>query len=359
MWVADKPAQLAHSMNHTLLREFFLLARPEARDEVVQAIGERAVLPESERTETIIYLDEAHEYADASLEVMLNHGRKYKAGVVIAHQFLDQLDGRARQTLLSNASVKLVGGLSYKDNQAFAREMGSDTDFLASLRKQASGTEFALWVKNAIPQALRLSVPFGLLESAKRLDGDGELALRAHNRDLYCVPNSPAQLPKLASEADTTIEPEVEPVTDIGGRGGAQHKELQHMIRSLGHDFGLGVQIEAKCENSAGAIDVLLVGENTSIAMEVSVTTSAEHELLNLKKCLAEPVDHIVCVAPDDAHRIDIQNLCIEVLPQSQQARLAFLSPQSLTDYLAQFDERESELIRGYEVIARTVQSDP
>ena len=140
---------------------------------IAQAIGERAVLDEADRTETIIYLDEAHEYADESLEVLLNQGRKYNAGVVIAHQFLDQLDGRARQTLLANASVKVVGGLSHKDNQAFASEMNTDKDFLASLQKHESGTEFGLWVKNVIPDTLRLSVPFGLLESAKLLDQSG------------------------------------------------------------------------------------------------------------------------------------------------------------------------------------------
>lgn len=131
------------------------------------------------------------------------------------------------------------------------------------------------------------------------------------------------------------------------------------MIKSLGHDFGFGVSVEAPCRQSDGAIDVLLSGERTTIAVEVSITTGAEHELENLKKCLAERVDQVVCVSPDDAHRLDIQNLCIDALPQTQLGRLSFLNPSSISEFLSKFDERETTLIRGYEVVTRTAKSDP
>jgi hypothetical protein len=120
-----------------------------------------------------------------------------------------------------------------------------------------------------------------------------------------------------------------------------------------------GVEIEAECRESEGAMDVLLLGENNTIAVEVSVTTSPHHELENLKKCLNETVDQVLCVSPDNTHRLNIQNLCIERLPQNQLRRVYFLSPQNVPDYLAQFDERETTLIRGYEVITRTAKSDP
>ncbi|MBN4066218.1 hypothetical protein JYT43_00150 [Ahrensia sp. AH-315-G08] len=131
------------------------------------------------------------------------------------------------------------------------------------------------------------------------------------------------------------------------------------MIKSIGHDFGFGVEVEAPCKQSGGAIDVLLSGEQTIIAVEVSVTTGAEHELENLKKCLNENTDQVLCVSPDDAHRLDIQNLCIERLSQSQLKRITFLNPQSVSDFVSQFDERETTLIRGYEVITKITKSDP
>jgi len=119
------------------------------------------------------------------------------------------------------------------------------------------------------------------------------------------------------------------------------------------------VTIEAGCRTSGGAIDVLLSGEKTSIAVEISITTSPEHELENLRKCLGEPVDQVLCICPDDHHRTNIQNLCIERLPQAQLNRLRFLNPRLVAEYLSQFDERETSLIRGYGVVTKTVTSDP
>ena len=318
---------------------------------ISQAIGERAVLPEDQRTETIIYLDEAQEYANESLEVLLNQGRKYKAGIVIAHQFQDQLNAMTRQTLLANASIKIVGGLSHKDNQAFAREMGTDTEFLSSLTKHESSTEFGLWIKHQIPQALRLKVPFGLLESAVRLDGEGKQAQLVLNRRLY------AAAPALTAALDITPTVTGDPPTE--GRGGSQHRELQQLIKRIGHDLGLGAQIEAKCQRGVGAIDVLLTGEQTAIAVEISIKTSPEHEVENLRKCLQEDVDLVLCVSPNDHHRLAIQNLSLEALPQSQSNRIKFLNPSALGRYLTQFDERETTLIRGYEVAVRTAPGDP
>lgn len=182
------------------------------------------------------------------------------------------------------------------------------------------------------------SVPFGLLEGAKLLDHNGQRALLDQNRELYCVKAPLEALPSTIEAEVVGAEPTTETISE--GRGGTQHREIQQMIKALGHDFGFGVSIEAPCLESEGAIDALLTGEQTSIAFEVSVTTSAEHELENLKKCLAARIDRVVCVSPDDAHRLTIQNLCIDALPQTLLSRLCFLNPSSLNEFLTKFDER-------------------
>ena len=87
--------------------------------------------------------------------------------------------------------------------------------------------------------------------------------------------------------------------------------------------------------------------------------TGVEHELENLKKCLNEPVDYLICLSPDDQRRANIHNRALEELPAIKVKRLKFLSPQNLTAYLKQFDERESHLIRVYEVFTATAPLDP
>src|SRR5262249_38507844 len=53
---------------------------------IAQAAQERAGIPEQLRTDTFVYIDEAHDYFDESMENLLNQARKYRCGLVLAHQ---------------------------------------------------------------------------------------------------------------------------------------------------------------------------------------------------------------------------------------------------------------------------------
>ena len=236
------------------------------------AVFHRNSLNAEDRTETFFYLDEAHEYADENLEILLNQGRKYKTGVIVAHQFLDQLDGRTRQALLANASIKMVGGLSHKDAQAFAREMQTSTAFLSELRKEDTHTQFGLWIKNVILKAVSLSVPFGAMAKPQKMGQAARQKQRTINRQKYCTRNQPI------AKTPTQTQPRPETPTRISGKGGADHKAIQNHLKTIAHEFGFGVEIEAACQNSAGLIDVMIIGDSVSFAVEISVTTPKTHE---------------------------------------------------------------------------------
>jgi Type IV secretion-system coupling protein DNA-binding domain len=84
---------------------------------ISQATQERAALPEASRLSTFVYIDEAQEYFDDSLEEFCNSARKYKVGLVLAHQNLGQLDRRLRdsvmacQMFIKNGDAMPVGAL--------------------------------------------------------------------------------------------------------------------------------------------------------------------------------------------------------------------------------------------------------
>ena len=67
---------------------------------ICQAAQERASIPEDKRRNTFLYIDEAHDYFDESMEQLLNTVRKYKVGLVIAHQNLDQFKQKLRSTVM-------------------------------------------------------------------------------------------------------------------------------------------------------------------------------------------------------------------------------------------------------------------
>jgi hypothetical protein len=56
-----------------------------------QATQERASIPDNNRLSTFVYIDEAHDYFDESIENLLNQARKYKVGLILAHQNLFRL----------------------------------------------------------------------------------------------------------------------------------------------------------------------------------------------------------------------------------------------------------------------------
>jgi len=103
---------------------------------IAQAAQERATIQEEERTPTFVYIDEAHDYFDANMEILLEQARKYQVGMIIAHQHLDQFDTSLRSTVRTNTAIKLVGGLSSKDAAELAKEMGCNPEFLLSTQNR-------------------------------------------------------------------------------------------------------------------------------------------------------------------------------------------------------------------------------
>lgn len=51
----------------------------------------RARLDPKERKNYFLYIDEFQNYVSKSIESILSEARKYKLGLVIAHQYIDQL----------------------------------------------------------------------------------------------------------------------------------------------------------------------------------------------------------------------------------------------------------------------------
>lgn len=149
---------------------------------IAHAAQERSLLPKEQRLPTFVYIDEAHDYLDENVDYLLNQARKYRVGLVLAHQNLEQLSKRLHASMMSSTSVKMVGGLSYADARAFAREMRTTEEELLRARKHADHTEFAVWVRNHFPRPVLMRVPFGQMEARGALTPAQHEALLALSR---------------------------------------------------------------------------------------------------------------------------------------------------------------------------------
>ena len=184
---------------------------------IAQAAQERATLPEYDRLPTMVYIDEAQEYFDQNIGVILSQARKYKVGMIMAHQYLGQLTSGLQEAFEANTSIRLAGGVSARDARALAGQMSSDPD---TIQRQPKGT-FATYVRGLTERAVPISFPFFVLEGLPRATKDEIEAIRQHSREAYAEPyrttadhtaSEPSEAPDDAEEkpSDDPTEPSPE-----------------------------------------------------------------------------------------------------------------------------------------------------
>ncbi len=148
----------------------------------LQAVLERAALPEKSRRPAFLYIDEAADYFDDNVDDLLTQARKYQLGVVFSHQYLDQLRPNLRASIAANTSIKLAGGVSTSDARSLAQDMRTSSDFILGMQKRQQGTEFATFLRNRTPRAVTVTVPFGTLERQPMMSPLSYDALISKNR---------------------------------------------------------------------------------------------------------------------------------------------------------------------------------
>lgn len=92
----------------------------------------RSDLSEEERTDYTLFLDEFHNFTTQSLVLMLSELRKYRLSLVLAHQYLTQLEPNIKDAILGNVGTIIVFRLGAADADVFAHEFAPEftvTDF--------------------------------------------------------------------------------------------------------------------------------------------------------------------------------------------------------------------------------------
>jgi len=331
-----------------------------------QAIMERAVIPEEERTPTFLYVDECQDYFDETIELLLAQGRKYKISITLAHQFLDQLSISGRSSVLANTSIKAAGGMNAKDAKTLASEMRVTSDYLQSMKKTDYGSDFAFWMKHDLPHAIKVNVPFGHLERLGRMNSASFQELLERNRDRYCwrytpqesslVVSFPGMETHTSSPVDETLvkqKPapppmlETQPldVPEIIGRGSEKHVQIQNSIKSLANQYGWKADIEHQVQD--GFVDVWLERQGFSIACEITATTPIDYELQNIEKCRKTDTDEIWVISENLEKLADIERKLANT------ANVYFFTPDNLPSEIearSDMEPTDSLNVRGFTV---------
>ncbi len=88
-----------------------------------QAATRRARLPQRERHDAALYIDECHNFLNLpyALEDMLAEARAYRLAILLAHQYLSQLTPELEQGISTNARSKVYFNASPEDARHLAR----------------------------------------------------------------------------------------------------------------------------------------------------------------------------------------------------------------------------------------------
>src|SRR5437773_7540374 len=82
----------------------------------------RTDVREKSRREFYVYLDEFQSFTTLSLANMLSELRKYRVGLILAHQYLSQLDLQVRDAILGNVGTIISFRLGLADAEILENE---------------------------------------------------------------------------------------------------------------------------------------------------------------------------------------------------------------------------------------------
>ncbi len=364
---------------------------------IVSKIHQRAMgrqeLSEAKRQSFFLYIDEFHNFITPSMASILSGARKYRLGLVLAHQELRQLwnkDADVASAVISNPytricfrcgdfdAQKLKDGFSFFESkdlqnlgtgQAIVRIEKAEYDF--NLKTFSLPTVDSEEARKRQEQIVALSRS---AYASKREDVEKLLSfeeVKARPAEPVKKEFKKVQEAAIPEQKEKPIQKEIKEATprkpavklevpisppSTPGRGGQQHKYLQQLIKRLGEEKGYKATIEDPVLGKTGSVDIALEKQGYKIGCEISITTSDEHELANVQKCLAAGFDQVVMISPEKKALAKIRRLAEDALKKESLEKISFLTPEGFVAFLEEREAKAASVektVKGYRVKVR------
>jgi hypothetical protein len=333
----------------------------------------RQEVKREERRPFFLYADECQEVATASMAQLLAGARKYGLGLILAHQDLRQLESKAPEVasaLLGNAGTRIAFRVGDRDAKALSEGLSffGPAD-LMSLRvgeaiARIDNSQGDCNLKTHLLPAVEAETATARRE-----------AITARSRERYAVPREePQRAPEAARETPaprvapeerrplppTPTSPQPRPARESRpptpapmGRGGPEHQYLQELVKRWAEAKGYRATVEEPI-SGGGKVDVALRREGHSLACEISVTTTAEHETGNVEKCLAAGFDEVVLLSLHRGTLGKVREAVEARVEEKDRQRLHFMSPEEFFTFLDAPEPAAKETtVGGYKVKVR------
>lgn len=348
----------------------------------------RQELAAAERRPFYLFIDEFHNFLTPSMEGILSGVRKYGLGLVLAHQDLRQIQSRSPE-VLNSVLTNPYSRVCYRVGETDARALAEGFTHFNAGDLQSLGRGQAIARVERADYDFNLATP--MLPAVEQEEGQRlREEITAQSRTRFGRPRAeveellrrPGEEPPVTAEtvqrptptpavrhpaAETVAPPPPAPIAEpqpveiptepsSPGRGGAQHKYLQSLISRWAEANGWRAGIEERILDGLGSVDVALRKGERSLACEIGVTTSPEHEVENVQKCLASGFERVLVVSPEKKSLNQIKALVASSLDKGQSGHVSYCSPEELFEILdaVETESMASEkTVRGYKVKVR------
>ena len=128
-----------------------------------QAAMSRQDVPEHERQDFCLYVDEFQNFATDSFESILSEARKYRLNLIVANQFMTQLTDKIREALLGNVGTIVCGRVGITDADLMVKAF-TPTFTAEDLTKTANHAAIAKVMMFGMPSSpftMNLPAPMG------------------------------------------------------------------------------------------------------------------------------------------------------------------------------------------------------
>ncbi|MHB1957463.1 MAG: type IV secretory system conjugative DNA transfer family protein [Acidobacteriaceae bacterium] len=341
----------------------------------------------AQRRNFYLYIDEFHNFVTPSMAAILSGARKYRLGLILAHQELQQLasrDADVASAVIANPYTRVCFRLGDFD----AKRLADGFSFFEAKDFQN------LQVGDAICRVERAEFDFNLktlpLPPLDRATGKVcRERIIALSRERYATPRevveailNPAEAPPLAAPPvqvpkphapvappPSTVAPsmpkakhapvppaprtKLPSVPPSEGRGGPQHKYLQELVRRWAHSKGYKTTIEKPILDGMGSVDVALEKEGCSIACEITVTTTVDHEVGNIQKCLAAGFGHVVLISSDRKAITKARDAVSVTFGEEELKKVRVLTPEDFFAFVETLEAHAAGrvlMVHGYKV---------
>ena len=325
----------------------------------------------AERRPFFLYVDEFHQVATPSMAALFSGMRKYRMGLIVAHQDLQQLRSTSldlERAVMTNAQTRVCFRVDEKD----ARELGAGfADFTsedigslelgqAICRVGGRNRSFNLETRQLAqqsPDEVRTNLDEARRVSRERYGRPIQLEVRSTES-----PGLPVeQPPSVSTTRPETVKPEApksaQPKTPMLGlgQGGPEHQYLQELVKQWGQAKGFHVTVEAPVLSGKGRVDIVLRKGDEAIACEIAVTSGVQQETSNVKKCLEAGFERIFVISRRQGLLHELDAALRDGLDPAERSKVQLLSLEEVFTHLEQevHPEPEASTVAGYSVKVR------